>query len=208
MEPAPDQPSAVLHAVRLAGRAEPRRLAGLAGLDEDGVRRQLEALAAAGLVRRHEGRFGGWAPTPLGTRHDDEVLAAELETIGGRPGLEAAYRSFLALNPELLAACTDWQLVASEPRPRRNDHRDRAYDAAVLRRLEGVHGRVRPVLDELGRRAPRFAGYGPRLQAALDRVRAGDHEWFTGALVDSYHQVWFELHQDLLLTLGIERGEE
>ncbi|MDQ1375434.1 MAG: hypothetical protein QOJ09_2772, partial [Actinomycetota bacterium] len=27
-------------------------------------------------------------------------------------------------------------------------------------------------------------------------------------LIDSYHTVWFELHEDLLSTLGIERGSE
>jgi hypothetical protein len=27
-------------------------------------------------------------------------------------------------------------------------------------------------------------------------------------MIDSYHSVWFELHEDLLATLGIERGSE
>jgi hypothetical protein len=39
-------------------------------------------------------------------------------------------------------------------------------------------------------------------------VRAGDKEWFTGPLVDSYHTVWFELHEDLMATLGLERATE
>lgn len=208
MEAGPERPCAVLHALRLTGMAGPGRLAATTGLGEDRVRRRLEALAAAGLVRRHEGPFGGWAPTPSGTRHDDQALAAELRATDGRSGVEAAYRSFLALNGELLVACTDWQLVAGEVPPRRNDHGDQTYDAAVVRRLELLDGQIQPVLDALVRQSPRFAGYRPRLRAALERVRAGQHEWFTGALFDSYHQVWFELHQDLLVTLGIDRGEE
>jgi hypothetical protein len=36
---------------------------------------------------------------------------------------------------------------------------------------------------------------------------AGDRAAFTAPLVESYHTVWFELHQDLLLTLGRQRGE-
>jgi hypothetical protein len=27
-------------------------------------------------------------------------------------------------------------------------------------------------------------------------------------VIDSYHTVWFELHEDLLSTLGIERASE
>jgi hypothetical protein len=27
-------------------------------------------------------------------------------------------------------------------------------------------------------------------------------------VVDSYHTVWFELHEDLLCTLGLERSSE
>ena len=33
-------------------------------------------------------------------------------------------------------------------------------------------------------------------------------EWFTKPVIDSYHTVWFELHEDLLATLGIERASE
>ena len=55
---------------------------------------------------------------------------------------------------------------------------------------------------------PRFARYAPRLTNAVDRVRAGEVDWFTKPVLDSYHTVWFELHEDLLATLGIERGEE
>ena len=27
-------------------------------------------------------------------------------------------------------------------------------------------------------------------------------------MIDSYHTVWFELHEDLLATLGLERAAE
>jgi hypothetical protein len=54
----------------------------------------------------------------------------------------------------------------------------------------------------------RFDGYGDRFAEALARVRAGEVEWFTRPLIDSYHTVWFELHENLLATLGIERVRE
>jgi len=39
-------------------------------------------------------------------------------------------------------------------------------------------------------------------------VSAGDVDWFTKPMIPSYHTVWFEMHEDLLCTLGIERGSE
>jgi hypothetical protein len=54
----------------------------------------------------------------------------------------------------------------------------------------------------------RFARYGSRLTEARARAEAGEHAWLTGALIDSYHTVWFELHEDLLATLGIARERE
>ena len=51
----------------------------------------------------------------------------------------------------------------------------------------------------------RFETYRRRLTAALARVRRGDREWFTSPTLDSYHTVWFELHEDLLVALGLTR---
>jgi hypothetical protein len=72
----------------------------------------------------------------------------------------------------------------------------------------GIHDRVRPVTVDLRETIDRFAGYGTRLREALEKVVAGEHEWFTKPVIDSYHTIWFELHEDLLCTLGIERSKE
>jgi hypothetical protein len=53
----------------------------------------------------------------------------------------------------------------------------------------------------------RFALYGTRLTTALDRVLGGNPAYVADTL-DSYHTVWFQLHEDLLVTLGISREEE
>ena len=56
--------------------------------------------------------------------------------------------------------------------------------------------------------SPATARYGPRLRRAVERVEAGDGEWFTKPSLPSYHSVWFELHEDLLSTLGLDRSAE
>ena len=54
----------------------------------------------------------------------------------------------------------------------------------------------------------RFGPYGPRLHEAAEKVQGGDHHLFTGVMCSSYHDVWMELHEDLILTLGIDRAKE
>ena len=59
-------------------------------------------------------------------------------------------------------------------------------------------------LDVLVRLAP----YGPRLARTCQRVVEGETNMFTGVMCGSYHDVWMELHEDLILTQGIDRSAE
>jgi hypothetical protein len=116
-----------------------------------------------------------------------------------------AYERFLPLNVELLRVCHDWQV---RPGGAPNDHRDARYDWAVVDRLRSVDERVGPVVSRLGRTIERFAHYRPRLRAALTHVDEGRTEWLTSPRIDSYHTVWMQLHEDLLLAIGADRGDE
>jgi pyruvate,orthophosphate dikinase len=113
------------------------------------------------------------------------------------------------VNDRFLAVCTRWQLreVGGEQTP--NDHTDPVHDGAVLVDLVELH---RVVVDEVADPATsaleRFASYRTRFDHALGRLRAGDLDWFTRPMIDSYHTVWFELHDDLLATLGLDRAAE
>ncbi|WP_459547562.1 hypothetical protein [Nocardia sp. X0981] len=51
-------------------------------------------------------------------------------------------------------------------------------------------------------------GRGGEGDQALRRARGGEHDWMDRTDVDSRHRVWFELHEDLLATLGIDRRAE
>ncbi|MBI2710521.1 MAG: transcriptional regulator [Actinobacteria bacterium] len=197
----------VLHALRLAGLADTAAVAARAGLAEAVALQVLEAAASRDEVRRREGRLAGWILTSAGRAAAEAMLAAELDRTGARPRVERAYGRFLELNPELLAACTAWQ-VRDPARGALNDHTDARYDSAVVDRLAAVHDWVRPICVDLAAALDRFAGYESRMARALARVRAGETEWFARPLVDSYHTVWFELHEDLLATLGVARESE
>lgn len=195
----------VLHGLRVKGFAETDVLAEAAGLDDVTVVRALEALATEGLVARKQGLdVSGWVLTAQGRAEHEKRLAEELDATGARRDVERIYQQFGLLNPELLAVCTDWQLRDGV----RNDHTDATHDRAVIARLLALHRRALPVVTALGERLGRFGGYPARLQRAVDGVTAGDLDWFDRPLTDSYHTVWFELHEDLLATLGLQRSEQ
>jgi hypothetical protein len=119
--------------------------------------------------------------------------------------LRRAYERFLPLNAELLRVCNDWQVRAANVT---NDHRDVEYDWSVIDRLRAVHDRGSPVTRSMANSIERFAIHRVRLRDALQRVENGEHDWFTSPRLDSYHTVWMQLHEDLLLALGIERSSE
>jgi hypothetical protein len=54
----------------------------------------------------------------------------------------------------------------------------------------------------------RLASYRPRLRAAAQRLAAGETDMFTGVMKGSYHDIWMELHEDLICVLGIDRAAE
>ena len=203
-----DRALQVLHTVRLKGFADAEPVAAASGLLVDDVVAELERGRDAGLVARREGRISGWSLTPDGRADVSERVRAELDASGARTVVEQAYRAFLAVNKDLLGVCTDWQLRPVNGQQATNDHSDAAYDEQVVKRLREIDDAVQPVCDELAGALDRFGRYGPRLSTALTKVEAGESDWFTKPLIDSYHTVWFELHEDLLATLGIERGSE
>ncbi len=198
----------VLHGLRLKGFAAEMAIARLTGLAPAEVDTHLSKLAADGLAQHREGRITGWALTPSGRAQHAEDCAAEVAAAGCRAAIEDAYRRFLDINHDFLAVCTDWQLRTADGAQVMNDHSDAMYDGAVVDRLRALDVAVQPICDDLGAAMARFKGYGPRLGAALEKVESGADEWFTGALIESYHTIWFELHEDLLATLGVARGSE
>lgn len=194
----------VLHTLRLKGHTTAAAVAELHGLPRDVVEAELAAAEADGLARYREGTLTGWSLTPAGRKLAAGLVADELSAAGVRPVVEQAYRDFLGLNHAMLGACTAWQLRDG----RMNDHLDEAYDASVVADLARLHEHAVPLTTALASALDRFGSYGPRFAAALERVQQGEGEWFTRPVIDSYHTVWFELHEDLLATLGRERASE
>ena len=167
----------------------------------------LRDLSDRGLVTLDPGPFGGWGVTERGRTADEEFTWSELDATESRVHVLKAYESFLGLNPALLDTCGDWQMRRLGSTPVLNDHIDPDYDGKVLSRLLRIDVSAQRICSDLASRLMRFGLYATRLTTALERTLGGNIAYVTDTL-DSYHSVWFQLHEDLLVTLGISRGEE
>jgi hypothetical protein len=118
--------------------------------------------------------------------------------------MAAAYNDFRAANADFKTLVTEWQLKDGQP----NTHEDNGYDAVVLERLDGVHTAVLPIIAAAAAQVRRLAVYSDKLTAALQKVSLGETIWFTLPNIDSYHTVWFELHEELIQAAGLNRADE
>jgi hypothetical protein len=197
----PDPTLLALHNLRIAGELSIERLSTLPG-----VRREhLYRLEADGLiVCKRQGT--AWAVTDAGRDLVNQLVEQELVLTKARSVVEGAYERFRALNNPFLEICASWQL--RDGVNNRNDHSDHRYDQRVLNRLVRIHSQVKPICKCLESCLHRFNGYEHRFASAVAQLNAGRLEWLTNPSIDSYHTVWFELHEDLLVTLGKRRSEE
>jgi len=198
-----------LHGLRLVGFAGVEVVADRAGLAVDVTAATLSGAADRGWVAFRSGRMTGWSLTVTGRAHGQSLLVEEARHQGAVDEIAAVYQRFSVLNPRFLVLCTEWQL-RPDPTGERvlNQHSDPGYDASVLGRLAELHAETAPLADRLGALLDRFTRYRGRLDHAHDRVQTGELDWFVRPVIDSYHTVWFELHEDLLATLGLERVDE
>ena len=170
------------------------------------------AFAEDGMASYREGRMVGWMITPEGRTFGEQLLANEVNNLGIRPEIETAYKEFSQLNDDFKELCTDWQLKPSTDESGGeqvlNDHSDPDYDKGVINRLVELDKQTQPMCASLAEQLERFASYGSRFTHALEMVLEGDTDWIAKPMMESYHTVWFELHENFFSTLGIDRASE
>jgi hypothetical protein len=193
-----------LHGLAVRKAAGPAAVADLLGLPEADVAAALDAAVAGGMAAGAKGTFMV-APTGQAWLAEQyPVLYADAREDGA---LNAAYERFEKVNTELLALFTDWQTMPAGGQRVPNDHSDADYDRAIIDRLGDLHERAERVVGRCAEAQPRLTRYLERLELAYDKVLAGEIDYVSGVRIDSYHTVWFELHEDLLRMLGRTRQE-
>lgn len=189
----------VLQAVRLKGRVSSDVVAATVDEEPTVVATIIGQLTESGLLDASR----TLRLTADGRNRLAELLAEERRGLD-TAAVTAAYDDFRSVNADFKALVCDWQLRNGEP----NLHDDADYDAGVLSRVDDIHLRVMPIIDTVARQLPRLASYSAKLDGALQKIRAGETAWLTRPIVDSYHTVWFELHEELILAAGLTREAE
>jgi len=191
---------AILQAVRLKGRTTADDITAATGLKSSAVAAIIAELVEAGQLKDANGRY---RLTPEGRTTLQQLLAVERAEVD-QTALIALYEEFDQHNTTLKELASAWQVRDGEP----NDHGDNAYDEDILERLNQLHREFLPLLDNLVTVVERLRPYPQRFAAALSQIAEGDRSYFLKPVADSYHTVWFEMHEDLIGLLGRTRKDE
>jgi pyruvate,orthophosphate dikinase len=199
----PVTPDDCLRAIAIKGFAQLQGIADAVLSTADAVRPIVDQLVIDGLAATVAGAY---RLTDAGAARAAELLAAD-RSAWGEPAAAAALDAFLELDHRMKDAVTAWQLRDAEAQVL-NDHSDPEYDRAVLDRLGVLHIDASAWLTPLRTAWPRIAGYGIRLDRAAEAAAAGDGRFVASPRVDSYHGIWFELHEELIRLAGRTREGE
>ena len=194
----------VLHGLAIKKHADAAAVAAAIGLDQAEVQAALdEAVAKGRAVRAGD----AYSLTPVARVALDGAYSRLFAAQRGDPAFTAACERFEVINRDLKALMTAWQTIEIDGESVLNDHTNKDYDNRLIDRLGALHERAEAILQQLSAGLPRLAIYARKLEAALEKAEDGAIEWVSGARIESYHTVWFELHEDLLRILGRTRQE-
>lgn len=204
LTPAQKERFDLLHAIKLKGRATDEALSHMLAAPREEAVRQREALAAEGLAIFREGRLPSTALTDDGRAQHAALLDAILTDTVKRDAIGRGLEDFHPINGDLKRVSSAWQ---TRPDGTPNAHDDAEYDASIVSDLSEVNARATALLRAAAPLEQRFGRYADRLDAALARLRAGESAAFLRPLSESYHDIWMELHEDLIVLSGRVRGD-
>ena len=194
----------MLRALTVKGYATPEAAATALLATAEEASALLDRLVADGLA---EVAAGSFRLTADGRAVGAEKIAEDREA-WGLANAQAALDELVALDQRMKATVTAWQMREVDGAQAFNDHSDPDYDAQVLGDLAGLHADAAAWLRPLVAGLPRLEGYLARLDRAAAAAAGGDQRYVASPRVDSYHGVWFELHEDLILLAGRNRADE
>ena len=196
-------PDDCLSAIAIKGFAPLQGVADAVISTPEAIQPVLDRLVDDGLATTVAGAYRLTEP---GTARATALREAEQAALGIERAA-AALDALVGLDQRMKDAVTAWQLRDAEQQVL-NDHTDAAYDQGVLDRLASLHADAMDWLGPLEAACPRLAGYRVRLGRAIEAAQGGDGRYVASPRVDSYHGIWFELHEDLIGLAGRNRADE
>ena len=193
-----------LHGLAIKKHADAAAVAKLVGLPVERVTAALADALKRGRVAEAQGRY---LLTPMARMALDGEYSRHYDGLRRNTEFVAAYEGFERVNVELKQLITDWQTMEVAGQRVPNDHSNSAHDQRVIDRLGEMHERADKLFASLAAGLPRLQIYRDHLLAALEKAEDGELQWVSDARIDSYHTVWFELHEELLRLMGRTRTE-
>jgi hypothetical protein len=194
-----------LHTLTLRQLAAAEQLAEITGQLLADIEANLEKAVADGAVLAARGSF---MIGPSGRALLDAAYPVTFAELRADAAVAEAMDTFeTGINKQVLALTTDWQTVEVDGDRVPNDHGDADYDAKILDRLGRTHEKTPKVLRPVAEADPLVDRFLARLGTALLRAEGGETDYVSGVRVDSFHTVWFQMHEHLLRLTGRERPE-
>lgn len=194
----------IIRVVLIKGLVSPDDLAPVMFTTPDEVGTILGSIVADGLADPVGGMF---QLTAHGKAVGAEGIAADRE-LWGAENAEHALDGLLPLDHRMKEIVTSWQMREFNGQQIINDHTDEVHDSTVLAEFRSLHADASKWLRTLVDGLPRLGAYLARLERAAGMVDGGDSAYLASPRVDSYHSVWFELHEDLIILAGRTREQE
>lgn len=194
----------VLHGLAIKKHADAAAVAKLVGLSTERASAALAEAVKRGRANEAQGRF---ILAPMARMALDGEYSKYYSDLRANTDFAAAYEGFERINLELKQLITDWQTMDVAGKRVPNDHSNAAHDEKVIDRLGDLHERADKIFARLAAGLPRLQIYRDHLLQALEKAEDGAIEWVSDARIDSYHTVWFELHEELLRLMGKTRVE-
>lgn len=194
----------VLHGLAIKKHASCEAVADLIGLPVERVRALLADALTRGRAVEAQGRY---LLSPTARIALDGEYSRHYDSLRRNAEFVTAYEAFEQVNIALKSLITDWQTMEVGGTRVVNGHADPDYDQRILDHLADLHERADRIFAPLAAALPRLQVYPDKLLAALEKAEDGAIEWVSDVRIDSYHTVWFELHEDLLRITGRTRSE-
>lgn len=178
------------------------------GLKPEEVMAYLSKLTEKGLaVKETKETVERWKITSDGEKVVNSYRQFILNRTGQREAIIRKFEEFENIhNIKFKELATAWQVKIVNGRPVINDHSDPEYDSAILRQILALHKSVLNTLEGIASAISMFKNYMGRLDRAAKKIEENELEYFIKN-EDSYHNVWFELHENVLKFWGRERRE-
>jgi hypothetical protein len=194
-----------LHALTLKQLSDVDGLVAIFGQDPDDVKSALENAVAQKTAMAARDKY---MITPAGRTVLDEAYPQWFASERGDTEIGSAMDSFESgVNKQVLSLTTAWQTVEVAGERQQNDHSDSDYDAKIIDKLGAVLDRTATVLAPLTAAQPSVDRFLTRIADALTRAEDGELDYVSSVRIDSFHTVWFQMHEHILRITGRERDE-